>query len=559
MDETLLFERLYNRAMQVNEQDPTQLSKRINLLWMASLVDGDNPAVLSELGKVYGLWLNQPAVGLSMLETAFANSGNDLYIGMDLFGLAVESKDYDVAEQTALKLLEKDPNSIQILGALVSIYEESGQEELALSTLRRIKEYNERHAKRPEIIYREVSLLVSLDRREEAIQLLEEHMSENPKDPTSYSYMIALYTDWAEADKAIEVIGRALERIPDNPMIREVAVSSYAQQGRYQEAVDLILEVAKSEGATQEMISDLILSARRGAKSVTELLPYLMPVEEEIIKLLPETDLLVRGLAIEHFFVGDSIQAETLFMDLVRRETQLEEPYHYFIEQLMSEVDDESIASQIEEVLGHGLNALPEDGLIQLSAIFLSLEQGDTIAHVNRVNQAIELVPRSDQRYGMIALIKADMEQEEDNWEEAQHYYEIAITYPNPLAYNNYAYGLANRGTREDLVRAEELARRAVQMSQDDSPHALDTYAWILYLREAYTLARLYMEKSLEQMEEPDPLYYEHYALILVALEDYHGAIEAWQNALDAGGDADKIAIEMAQLREMMDKSELEQ
>lgn len=43
-------------------------------------------------------------------------------------------------------------------------------------------------------------------------------------------------------------------------------------------------------------------------------------------------------------------------------------------------------------------------------------------------------------------------------------YYEKAVKNPDPLAYNNYAYSLAIHGTKEDLDKAEDLARKAVQL-----------------------------------------------------------------------------------------------
>lgn len=60
---------------------------------------------------------------------------------------------------------------------------------------------------------------------------------------------------------------------------------------------------------------------------------------------------------------------------------------------------------------------------------------------------------------------------------------------------NNYAYMLVEAD--EDLPRAERMAARAVRLKGDDA-NTLDTYAWILYKRGMYALARLHQTKAVD-------------------------------------------------------------
>ena len=74
----------------------------------------------------------------------------------------------------------------------------------------------------------------------------------------------------------------------------------------------------------------------------------------------------------------------------------------------------------------------------------------------------------------------------------------IAIDPHNYLAMNNYAYHLAENDTLLD--RAEHYASRAVK-NRPESPTMLDTYAWVLFKKKEYSLARGYIDAALRIYE----------------------------------------------------------
>lgn len=74
----------------------------------------------------------------------------------------------------------------------------------------------------------------------------------------------------------------------------------------------------------------------------------------------------------------------------------------------------------------------------------------------------------------------------------------IAIDPHNYLAMNNYAYHLAETDTLLD--RAEHYASLAVK-NQPENPTMLDTYAWVLFKKKEYSLARGYIDAALRIYE----------------------------------------------------------
>ena len=236
----------------------------------------------------------------------------------------------------------------------------------------------------------------------------------------------------------------------------------------------------------------------------------------------------------------------------MQKGTELPSPYYYFVEKYANAEDVE----QLDQVTTQGLKSIPHDGLLNLYSALVALNKEDSITFNKRVDHAIEVVEEGDPMYGQIALIKADLIQDDD-WTTATQFYEKAVAAGIPTAYNNYAYGMTKHGTPEDLNRAEEMARKAVQYDSENGSF-LDTYAWILYLKKAYPLAKIYMERAISKEEEPDPLYYEHYSDILFALGEYEEALQALRKALEAGGDVPTIEKKIENIVHERDQKSIE-
>lgn len=98
--------------------------------------------------------------------------------------------------------------------------------------------------------------------------------------------------------------------------------------------------------------------------------------------------------------------------------------------------------------------------------------------------------------------------------------YSIYFLADNPLALNNFAYFLSEKG--KDLEKAKKMSRRSLDLS-DNNPTYLDTYAWILYKLGDYREALEYIELAIELAGEPEDEndeFQKHYEAIKQALEN---------------------------------------
>lgn len=517
--------RLFSRALQVSGA-PMQ-SERFNHLWMAYLVDPSQPAVLEDLAPL--ITYVDRKWGFQVMEESFRLSGYDYQTGMGLLRQALYYKEWEQAERVADKLLELKPNDKLLIRTLISVYEESGQVEKALATIQKIQG-DERDVA---VIFKESQMLLQLHREVEAEQLLETYLAVHPGEPIAAVMLVSIYADAGKEEKALALLEKAQKLSPENIQLSELFVSINANLGRNEAIKSEILRIATLEGGDPVGAQQLLSSARSMTNNLTALLPTLIEIEQELQKIYPEVDQLVLAEANDHFLLSDSIKGEKLLMKLVENGTQLPSPYYYFIERYASVEDSVGL----RKVTDKGLKAIPTDGLVHLYSALLDINNGDTISSNKRIQKALKVVPEEDRFYGQLALMGAELAMEYDkDWERAVKYFEIAVAKGIPSAYNNYAYALTTHGTPEDLNRAEEMASEAVKNDSENSSF-LDTYAWILYLKKAYPLARIYMERALEKAEAPDALYFQHYADILTALGEYDKALEALRMALENGGE----------------------
>lgn len=102
---------------------------------------------------------------------------------------------------------------------------------------------------------------------------------------------------------------------------------------------------------------------------------------------------------------------------------------------------------------------------------------------------------------------------------------------------NNYAYYLSLEGS--SLKKAEEMSLKTIQ-AEPQSTTYLDTYAWILFMQERYSEARIYIDQAManDSTEDMHSDIYEHAGDIYAMLGNTDKAVELWQKAADRGSDS---------------------
>lgn len=114
-------------------------------------------------------------------------------------------------------------------------------------------------------------------------------------------------------------------------------------------------------------------------------------------------------------------------------------------------------------------------------------------------------------------------------------------------ALNNYAYYLSEKGM--SLDKAEQMSYRTIKAEPENSTF-LDTYAWIIFMQERYSEAKIYIDQAVQHIDSvaDNHVIYEHAGDIYYHTGDTEGAVERWCEALKNDKD-NQVLIRKIKLR----------
>lgn len=546
----VLYGDLYGRFLSLEGKE-TAPSEQWHLLWMSSLASDSEPSLLLQRAT-FRINMGDQEGALRDLATAYEASGKDYKVGRLILFTTIHLEGWELAEEITDQLLTDKPDDAQLLGVLFQIYDQKGDSERALGILQRLQERSTGMMKLG-ISSKMLELLRKSQHYAEATDLAQRMLEEYDWLPYLVIQAADIYTEQERAIEAVELLKQGLEKNPTDLLLRSAYLTYMMRMEKYDEYHTLVLQYATEEGADPSTIIQLIRETLPYAKEKETALRRMTPLLQKLHEIYPNHDSITIMLAVQKGNEGDRAEQERMLQELITKGTEDVAPYAYFIEQYANNDDTLALRGVVDKALQH----LPTLGMAHLYNILLPAMTEDYVAMNAAMELALSKVDQSDPYYPGIALLKADQLMEHDDLEEARPYYEAAIKGGLPTALNNYAYGLATHGTPEDLPYAERLAREAVRTSEDEPSH-LDTYAWILYLRGSYAMAKLYMEKAIARSaeigEEPNPTYQEHLAAIEEALGNYDKAKEAWLKVIESEGDEEEAQKELKRIEDLIKK-----
>ena len=110
---------------------------------------------------------------------------------------------------------------------------------------------------------------------------------------------------------------------------------------------------------------------------------------------------------------------------------------------------------------------------------------------------------------------------------------------------NNYAYYLSEHG--EQLDKAEQMSYRTIKAEPKNATY-LDTYAWILFMQQRYSEAKIYIDQTLQCDSDSSAVLLEHAGDIYYHIGDKEKAVSLWQQALDKSAENSEIKDERKQV-----------
>lgn len=204
----------------------------------------------------------------------------------------------------------------------------------------------------------------------------------------------------------------------------------------------------------------------------------------------------------------------------------------------------------IQTLLGHyddavkmgdeALTIYPNQASLYYYTAYALFKTGKLDLAQSNLKTALQLDVDNKSLQAQVFALQGDIYVNQNNFALAKTAFEkaIAMEPDNYFIMNNYAYYLALRN--DDLAKASKYSETAANAMPDNSS-ITDTYAYILFKQQKYDLAKVWIEKALQNNTNKNGVYLEHYGDILFMKGDKEAALVQWQKAKSAGNGSEVL------------------
>ena len=235
---------------------------------------------------------------------------------------AMLARDFGLAARLYKTLLNTDPDDMNILRALGSLYEKSGEDEKALpyyeniltfdphnvdamnsigGIYRRLKQYEkaieylnralEENTDRARVNYTLGFTYKDMGNYDDAIDCFESVVAENPTDVLAYNHLGVIYTSKKNFKKAVLALRRGLQVDPNHPILHYNLGYAYECEKNYPEAIKCYELALKAKPGWVDAIRDLvknllICQKTRRAYDLIQKSVQLYPANPELLSML---------------------------------------------------------------------------------------------------------------------------------------------------------------------------------------------------------------------------------------------------------------------------------
>ena len=326
-----------------------------------------------------------------------------------------------------------------------------------------------------------VRLLVSEDRRDEAVSVLDGYLAAEPDDQELQLLRAQLYMEAEDYDAALALFDKMLAAGPGQPDVLFAAAVLSMQAKAWDRARDYLNRLRET-GSRDDDAAFLLGQVEESAGNQDLALDWYAKVDGENAT---NAQVRIAGIYADR---GEMPRAREILQQL-RDQYPTDATTFYLIEgQLLKEHDQKQEAM---DVYTSALTAKPDDADLLYARAMLAVG------------------------IGQVDILERDLRQ-------------ILVSDPDHVdALNALGYTLADRTDRLD--EAFSLIQRAIQLSPDE-PAILDSMGWVLYRKGNAAAAEPYLRKALDAAFDPEIAA--HLGEVLWALGKRDEARKVWEHAL---------------------------
>ena len=498
----------------------------ISLFSKCLTINPNSSSAMFELAKIHSGNGDMTSSSL-LLEKAIKIEPENKWYKVLLAQIYEQGKQFKLAAELYQQLYQLNPDNLEYLymnAALLSSAKEYDRAIEVYNTLEKKVGINDQIAVEKEQIYQ------AAGKKKEALTELQKLIDFNPQEPRYYGLMADYYLSEKDEVNALKYYMKILEIDPNNGFVLFSLTSFYREKEDKEKAWEYARKAFLNKSAEVDTKIQFYLMITAGPDKPFFTEDQISELVDILVKTNPD-DFRVYTVYAEYLISkGKLVEAREQLRKVL--ETQKD---NYMIWERMILIsndllDFKSIYTDSEKALTLFPNQVTLYGLKAVAC--LQLEKYDEALEILKEGEPYLL----DNKIMKIqfGLYQAEAYYKLNRIEEAFKAFDEVITLDpeNWMAMNNYAYYLSVRN--ENLAKAEELSSKAVRANPENSTY-LDTYAWVLFMRKDYSLAKFYMETAMKNGGDKSGVITEHYGDILIMLGEKEKAIEEWKKALELG------------------------
>ena len=439
----------------------------------------------------------------------------------------IRQQDYAKAIKVVEQLYNQDKSREELLEMLFELYQQTDDTDKAIATLNRI-EANEGKSER--LSFAKSEIYTKMGNKAAAIAEMKTLADQYPND-LNYKGMYAdmlLRND--EEERALRLYNEILAEEPGNTHAQVSLRSYYRVQGETEKV---------------DSITELILLNKN---TTTEQRIYLM---RQVVADSERTD-------------GDSTRVLYLFHKMLAQPQQSDDIATLCAAYMdLKKMPQDSVKAMLQTVL----RIAPDNAAARLQLVSYAWDRKDHDEVISLCQEARQYNPEEMAFYyyqGMayyqeenhdkaleafqngISVINeesnpaivsdfyavmGDLLHQKGMAREAFEAYDSCLQWKddNVMCLNNYAYYLSEMN--EQLDKAEEMSYKTIK-AEPKSATYLDTYAWILFMQQRYSEAKIYIDQALQNDSDSSAVITEHAGDIYILNKEPERAVELWQQAL---------------------------
>ncbi|WP_243349874.1 tetratricopeptide repeat protein [Parabacteroides sp. FAFU027] len=496
-------------------------------------IDSTSAIVCYELADGY-LKMNNPAEAVDLVRKASQLAPDNYWYLFSFANLAQNLNMNEESIKAFTKLVNTYKDKPELNYSLSEIYAQNKQYRQAIEVLDNLEK---KEGLSEELSIEKFRLYATLKENKKAFAEIEKLIAGFPKDVRYKILLGDMYLENNQTQEAFKQYQLAKTQDPDNGYISVSLANYYEKTGNKTEADRLIRDALVNPSTdieTKNRILTGYLSTRlekpEEAENIKSLFNALIeehPQEDSFYQLYAEY-LLSQKKPEEareklQFAVGLAPTNANIWKQLLNINLQLND-YKSVVEVCTKAITYFPEASEFYYYKGIG-NYLAD----KFDEAIENFNQGIKVTDPKNVNLLSDF-------YGQLGDIYQRLEKKQAAYEA----YETALKYneKNVVVLNNYAYYLSL--DKKELDKAEKMSGKSIELEPNNSTY-LDTYAWIYFVKENYTLAKFYIEKALKSGGDKSDVIVEHYGDILYKGGEKDKALEQWLMSQSMGNKSETL------------------